>query len=417
MTFAAAWLDSLAVTGRLAVLPFFKDASPAGARAVLATVAGSSMSVAGLVFSISMVVLSTVSTQLGPRLLPNFFHRKSTQLVLGVFMGTFVAALLVLVQLTDAGPESSSHSYAIALSVALAVLSVALLVYFLHSMTTFIQVPRVIEEVGRHLTDALMRETGAATTAAKRGGTTERAITARFESGGASAIQACSGGYVQALDIAGALRIAAERDIYVMMMCRPGQYVPTGGPLAMILPVSRTDDKIADAFRNLFVIGIDRNDSQDVEFALDQLVEIAVRALSPGINDPFTALNCIDRLGDALLILAEREFPANARCDEAGVVRVLVVGYADEGILDAAFNPLRQHGCRNVAISIRLLEIIAQLGKRATREDVRRGLSNHLERIREAYRREITGEEDLKDIEERYIRALQVLACGRSGSE
>lgn len=406
----AGWLDELSASGRVPALPFFRRASASGTRAILSTIAGSSISVAGIVFSISMVVLSMASSQFGPRLLPNFFRRNSTQVVFGAFLATFLTALIVLVQMTDAGSGAELHSYAVALSFALAVASFGLLVYFLHSVTTFIQVPRIIDEVACDLAATLTRET---TAGPEPGDPQENAASAddafaRLNSD-AREVEATRGGYIQALDVAGVLELAAERDLYVRFLHRPGQYVAAGEPLARAAPAARVEDEIAGALRRLFVIGVQRNNSQDVEFALDQLVEIALRALSPGVNDPFTAINCIDRLGDALSILAERRFPPEVRRDRKGHARVLAVADTDEGILDAAFNPLRQHGCSNAAVAIRLLECITSLARRSSRASMKRALRDHAGRIREACGRGIAAASDLRDIEERYREALSAL--------
>ncbi len=397
LTFAATWLDGLAVAGRIEPLPFFSGSSPSGTRAILSTIAGSAISVAGVVFSIAMVVLSMASSQFGPRLLPNFFRRNSTQVVFGGFIATFVTALLVLVQVAEQESGPSPHSYGVGLSVALAIISFALLVYFLQSVTSFIQVPRIVDEVAQDLSVTLRESTEAD----GKDGTQPGKGNNGFD-GDSAALKAHRGGYVQAIDVDGMLQCAAERDLRIRMLCRPGHHVAEGDVLARILPERQLDDETAGTLHESFVIGVQRTNSQDVEFALDQLVEIALRALSPGINDPFTALNCIDRMGEALLVLCDRRFPPDLRCDAEGIARVLVDGNTDESVLAAAFNPLRQYGCSHTTVAIRLLETITLLAGRTRRDGMRHALCAHAARIRDACRKEITDGGDLEDIESRY---------------
>lgn len=406
LALGATMLDGLAISGRIPPLPFFSGASPSGTRAILSTIAGSSISVAGVVFSIAMVVLSMASSQFGPRLLPNFFRRKSTQVVFGGFIATFISALLVLVQVAEQDPGPSPHSYAVGLSVTFAVLSFALLVYFLQSVTSFIQVSRIIDEVAQDLVatlhDATIPCDGSEEDAAAGNG--EAGMKAFEEQG--VAITAPCGGYIQAIDIEGVLDCASARELRIRTLKRAGHHVSKGDRLAMAMPATRFDQKTADALHELFVIGLERTNSQDAEYALDQLVEIALRALSPGINDPFTALNCIDRLGEALTVLAQRRFPPDLRRDGNGTARLLVNGNSDESMLAAAFNPLRQYGCAQPAVAIRLLETIAALGVRSSRPRLCRALQVHAERIRDACRREIRDSSDLEDIESRYRAAI-----------
>lgn len=409
LALGATMLDGLAVSGRIPPLPFFSGASPSGTRAILSTIAGSSISVAGVVFSIAMVVLSMASSQFGPRLLPNFFRRKSTQVVFGGFIATFIAALLVLVQVAEQDPGPSPHSYAVGLSVTFAVLSFALLVYFLHSVTSFIQVSRIIDEVAQDLVatlhDATIPCDGSEEDAAAGNG--EASMKAFEEQG--MAITAPCGGYIQAIDFEGVLECASANDLRIRILRRAGHHVSKGDTLAMAMPATRFDRKTADALHELFVIGLERTNSQDAEFALDQLVEIALRALSPGINDPFTALNCIDRLGEALNVLAQRRFLPDLRHDENGVARLLVNGNSDEGILASTFNPLRQYGSGHPLVAIRLLEAITALGARSSRPRLCRVLQDHAERIRDACRREIKDSSDLEDVESRYRAATRAV--------
>ena len=404
----AAWLDMLATAGHIPVLPFFEKGTPNGQRALLSTIAGSSIAVAGTVFSISMVVLSFASTQLGPRLLPNFFKRFSTQLVLGGFIATFMAALLVLAQVTDSVGGPNPHSYGIGLSFSLAALSLALLVYFLHSVSLFIQAPLVIDEVATDLVRVLKQQTVETDSVSSDGHDDASDFLSEF-GGECARIDAPKDGYIQAIDTNRACRLAADYGIRVKLPQRPGQFVSAKDTVALIVPANSVSRRLTKKIRELIVVGPQRTNSKDVEYVVDQLVEIAIRALSPGINDPLTAINCIDVLGGSLGVLSSREFPGNVCRDEAGSPRLYMERFTDRGVVDAAFNQLRQHASGNVAVSIRLMEMIASLGARISRETLKEGLRDQLEKLHAACQRDVEGGADLDDIAERYQKALEVL--------
>lgn len=404
----AAWLDTLATSGHIPVLPMFEKGTPAGQRALLSTIAGSSISVAGTVFSISMVVLSFASSQLGPRLLPNFFKRFSTQLVLGGFIATFLAALLVLAQVTDGVGGPNPHSYGIGLSFTLAALSLALLVYFLHSVSSFIQAPLVIDDVAKDLVRVLTQQTVETGLASLNRGGEESAFLQEFE-GECAHIESPKDGYIQAIDTNRACRLAANYGIRVKLPHRPGQFVSARDTIALIVPADSVNDKLTRKVRELIVVGPQRTNSKDVEYVVDQLVEIAIRALSPGVNDPNTAINCIDMLGGSLGIFSSREFPGNVCRDECGEPRLYMERFTDRGVIDAAFNQLRQHASGNVAVSIRLMEMIASLGERIRREALKEGLCDQLEKLYAACQRDVEGKLDLNDVVQRYQKAREVL--------
>ena len=405
----AAWLDMLAARGDIPVLVFFDQATPSGRRALLSTIAGSSIAVAGTVFSISMVVLSSASAQLGPRLLPNFFKRISTQLVLGGFIATFLAALLVLAQVTDSVGGPNPHSYGVGLSFVLAVLSLALLVYYLQSVSQFIQAPLVIEDVAIDLVRVLKQQTVKSRTGKPVSGPAEAEFLKQFD-GECAHIDAHKDGYIQAIDTDRGCELAAEHNLCIKLPRRPGHFVAVDDPLALILPADGLNDELSSKIRELIVIGAQRTNSKDVEYVVDQLVEIAVRALSPGVNDPITAINCIDRLGGALGVLATREFPGNICCDDAGNPRLHMERLSDKGVVDTVFNQLRQHASNNVAVSIRLMEMVASLGSRISRKALKQALHHQLENHYADCQREINGKADLHDIGERYHRAVEILA-------
>ena len=193
-------------------------------------------------------------------------------------------------------------------------------------------------------------------------------------------------GYIQAIDEDGLMQMARERDLLLLLHSRPGNFIATGSPLAdvwMCSERSAEDSNASDLIATMnetIIVGIRRTPRQDVECAIEELVEIAVRALSPGINDPFTAMNCIDRLA-RLGSFSERKLPTAYRCDDEGSLRIIVRTVSFANALDAAFNQIRQYGQNSVAVTIRLLEALASVAEHVQRDEDRDVVKLHAEMV------------------------------------
>jgi len=148
---------------------------------------------------------------------------------------------------------------------------------------------------------------------------------------------------------------------------------------------------------------------QDVEFAIDQLVEIALRALSPGVNDPFTAMACIDRLGTALASLAERRIPSGYYYDDENNLRMITDQVTFAGIVETAFNQIRQYSRSSTAVTIRLLEAIAVIAARSQTKEERAALRRQAIMIRRGSVDSLPEEFDREEVEERYQTVLSIL--------
>jgi uncharacterized membrane protein len=211
-------------------------------------------------------------------------------------------------------------------------------------------------------------------------------------------------GYVRAIDTDGLMRLATEHDLVIQLFYRPGHFVVRGGRLARVWPPDHVDAPMIERIRRVFLLGEQRTLEQDVEFAVNQLVEIALRALSPGINDPFTAITCVDRLGNALRRLAERKIPSPYRYDAAGTLRVITEAVDFAGVVDAAFDQIRQAARTSVAVTLRLLETIAAVlegvGRTADREALLRQAAMAYREAGDA----VAAPEDRAAIEKRYRR-------------
>jgi len=390
---------------------------PEGARAILSTIAGSMIGVAGVTFSITIVALSLASSQFGPRLLRNFMQDTGNQVTLGTFIATFIYCLLVLRTIREAeNGETFVPHLAVVFSNGLAIASIGVLIYFIHHVATSIQVETIIAEVGRELDQNIERlfptQVGH--------GPPEQRVVAEIPHDfdrNARTIEAPRSGYLQAINDEKLLELAQSHDLLVSLQYCPGKFIVRGCELGKVWPPQRVDAALLEKFNNLFILGKQRTEQQDVEFGINQLVEIAVRALSPGINDPFTAIRCIDQLSAALSHLATKEIPSPYRYDAKKNLRVIAKPVTFAGLTDSAFNQIRQYGSSAVAVMIRLLEAIAVIATQIHREQDRSVLLRHATMIQRDGVEAIFEVCDRTDIEERYQATIQALKRHRDSHD
>jgi uncharacterized membrane protein len=344
-----------------------------GARSLLATIAGSMISIAATVFSITIVALSLAAGQLGPRLLRTFMRDRGTQLSLGMFIATFAFCIVVLgvVHGGNTAPFVPRASVTAALLLALG--SLAVLIYFIHHVATSIQAPEVIAVVGTDL-DKAIDTLFPLPLSAPRSGVDLPSPSQQHGEGGA-VVRSLTSGYVQHLDMDALVALAIESDLVVGLARRPGDHVIAGTAIATVWPPAKLDDALRERVCHAFGFGRVRTPVQDLQFLINQLVEIAQRALSPGINDPSTAEACIDRLGSALGKLAGRQLQSAQLVDEAGRVRVLLSRPDSfQSLLDAAFDPIRNYSGGSLQVGLKLASVMAELAQLAQGEAQRQPL-------------------------------------------
>ncbi len=380
LSFATVAIDRAAGSEGRPLFGWTYRGGPDGARGVLSTVAASMMTVAGVVFSITVLALSLASQQFGPRLIRNFTRDRGNQIVLGVFVATFVYCLLVLRTVNGTEGDEFVPELGVTVGVFLALVSLGVLIYFIHHVAVAIQVSTVVNRIGAELAavvdEVYPEEIG------------EGAVDAgppREPPPDARPVAARRSGYVVGVDAVVVMRTAVENDVTVYLPLPPGRFVRTGDAVAL---VATSGGQLADgaevALREAVLIGPSRTGYQDAEFSLLQLTEIAVRALSPGVNDPFTAAECVDRLGETFGRLASRVFPSPERVGPNGRGRVVARGVPFPELLDSVLDPIRFHARRSPAVLSRLLAALAAIGERATRPADRAAVGCHVDRVRRA---------------------------------
>ncbi len=355
------YLDAVVGDAWLGRFEWFYGSRPEGARALLSTVAGSTITVAGVVFSITLAAVTYASGQYGPRLLSEFVRDRGNQATLGVFIGTFLYCLVVLRTIRSAEEASAETGGALRDAfvphmamfgaLALAVASIGVLIYFVHHVTDSIHINNVIARIGSGLLADIAERCG--DERAVRNDDGERPPTR------GAPVSATRTGYVEALDEDALLELATECDAVVTVLATPGDFVHRGGR-----PVLLVDPKGCSGMKgggDLFSVSRKRTALQDLRFPIDELVEIAARALSPGVNDPFTAIACIDWLGAALTDLSTMPEQPSVLRDEDGRARVLVprLGFVD--YLGSAVGQLRPYAAGDPNAGAHLLHMLEKV--------------------------------------------------------
>lgn len=390
----------------------FSRAGPDGARSLLSTIAGSVITVTGVTFSITIVALTLASSQFGPRLLRNFMKDKGNQIVLGAFIATFIYCLIVLRAVHTEGEAGFTPNLSLTIAVLLVLADVFILIYFIHHISSSIQADYVIQDVYAELERNIHRIFP---------GELNREANDHDHSLPAAApeetvtpycreIITAATGYVQAIDYDTLLKTAQELDCLICLQTRAGRFATAGDPIATVASTAPLDCDIDKKITESFIFGSIRTPEQDPEYAIRQLVEVAVRSLSPGINDPFTTIACIDRLGAALCLLAQKKFPSSHIHDEEGQLRLIMDVTTFAGMTNAAFDQIRQYGRSSVAVTIRLLEALANIAGHSLLPAQRQAVVRQAEMILRASHDFLPEKNDREDVEGRYHALLEALA-------
>ena len=387
---------------------WLRAGSAAGVRALLTAMVGALVTALSVVFSITIVALTLAASQLGPRLLRNFMRDRGNQVILGVFVSTFLYCLLALrlVGRTDA-PDQLPHITVLGAFV-LACAAFGVLIYFIHHVARSIQAPSVITSVCAELESEIERifpepseddDTAPEPPSEKEFPPRQGLVTSDWD------------GYLQAIDVDGLIEVACRADVILRVLRRPGHFLVRGEPLVEVHSATEVEEEMdytaqairrslvwgqlrstspvrkalpPQTIRRSLILGKRRTATQDIEFVMLQLVEIAVRALSPGINDPITAMTCIDRLSAVFCRIARRRMPRAHHYDETGNLRLILNNTDFEGLCNAAFDQIRQHARSDAAVLIRLLEGLHRIAKQARTDNQRAAIWRQAEMVHRA---------------------------------
>ncbi len=373
-------LSTLIDAEALARWPRIFGSSADGARSMLAAIAGSMITVAGVTFSITMVAVTQASSQYTPRILRNFMRDRANQIVLGIFVGIFAYCIVVLRTIRGAGDYTFVPSLAVLLGVLLAILGIAVLIFFVHHIATTLQASEIVARI-THETVAAVEKLFPDEIGDDDPRREAETLLGRVPADGWRSVGAPATGYIQGIDGDGLLRVARQRGLIVRLDQEVGGFVVTGFSIAAIAPhpdaPGMADAREAtapadEAVAGRFTIANYRTIGQDVGFGLRQLVDIALKALSAGINDSTTAVTCVDHLGAILARRVTRRVEARYRSDD-DTLRIVAPGPTFDGLVRLAFDEIRRNATGNVNVLARQLAALTLLLS-ATRQPARREL-------------------------------------------
>jgi uncharacterized membrane protein len=376
-------LDRAAYNGVFAVPGWAISGSADVARTVLTAIAAAVITVIGVVFSIVIVALTLTSTQFGPRMLRNFIRDRGTQLTLGTFVATFVYAVLTLGSVGQGGHGEFVPHISVTVTLVLMMADLAVLIYFLNHIAVQIQLPQVIASIAGDLQQAIDLQAG--NERAAEDAELASVVLANMNGPG-GVVAAPRSGYLQYIEHETLVSVAAQVDAVVHVLYRPGHFLVQGHPYVRVWPAAAVD-QVARELAGAHVTGPYRTLAQDVSFGMDQLVEICIRALSAAVNDTFTALTCIDWIGDSLYKVTGRWQPTRVYRDGAGTVRVIATETTYARLVSRGFEKVRQAGRGMPAVLIRQLDALARIMERTISDAERQVLLDQaamIERLSES---------------------------------
>jgi uncharacterized membrane protein len=395
-------LDRAAYAGDITFPGWVNSGSADAARQILIGIAAAVITVVGLVFSITIVALTLASTQFGPRMLRNFIRDRGTQITLGTFVATFVYAILALGSVSHGSPEFVPH-LSITVALVLVLVDLGVLIYFIDHVAKSIQLPEVMAGIAKDLGAAVEAEVANGDRVRNPGteaGPSPAELLQRISESGAT-IRATRSGYLQFFSYSMLVDIASRSGGVIHLLHRPGHFLAEGLPLANVWPADAAP-AVARALDEAHATGAHRTLSQDLSFAIDQLVEIAIRALSPAVNDTFTAMTCIDWLSDGLCKISARWNPQRSHRDTQGYVRLLTGEPSYDRLVDRSFDKIRQAGRGMPAVLIRQLDALGTIMEHTVTPEQRLTLMRQAERIMRSSAESIPEPDDRADVARRY---------------
>lgn len=370
---ALAWvvlrLDRWAADNEVGELAWAFSGGADSARQILATIAGSMVTIAGVTFSVTVVALTLAAGQYSPRILGNFMRDRFNQLVLGAFIGNFIYSLLVLRSIRG-GDEAYVPAVGVTVAILLAIVSLGLFIFFIHHIAVSIQVSSMIHSTQRETENEIAavfaRDPAAVGPAWIR--TQAIPVPEGFR------VPAEHDGYVQRVDTQAIVKAARRAETTVEMLVGPGDYSVRGSPIAVVDPEPGEPDDLVEAIQAACLLGRQRTIAQDPGHGFRQLVDIAVKALSPGINDPTTAVNCVAALTGLLARLADLDWPGDEFEDDSGTIRLRMPRATFDDYVALAFTEIRHYARGDLAVTLALLEGLGRVATTTGRANRRAAL-------------------------------------------
>lgn len=372
------WVDGLIPNEMLESSRVILAGTPGEMRSTLLSMAGTILATAGVVFTLLTLPLSTVAAQYGSRLLRVFLGDRTTQLVLGMFVGTFVYCLAAALSIPSVEVEPEGPQITTTVGLLLMLATFSSLILLVQHISTMLQAPNIAAAAGAVLLDVVRAEipeeirTG--------GQNVGEGAEALSETDGFT-VRVRETGYIQYIDPDTLFSLAREKNLVIRLQHKPGYFVWRDTVVALVWPAARVDEELDQEIRQAFRLGSTRTPTQDVIYAVNQLVEMAVRAMSPAINDPFTAMTCLDYIGEGLALFVRQGEKDPYFYAEDGRLCLIYKPVTFEELLSCAFDMLRHCSCDNASVLLHMLEVIDDLSEEAEAPEARQALLDHVNLI------------------------------------
>jgi uncharacterized membrane protein len=361
------WKYQLAL---IANWPRLFAAEPRGSEAMLSAIAASMITVAGVVFSITIVALAQASTQYSPRVLRNFMRDKRNQVVLGFFVGVFAYCLVLLRNISWDQEQHRIPSLAIFVAFLLALAAIGFLIFFIHHIASSIQASTMTHSITAEtlkVIDRMFPE------GQSRPEASEEVRPTRLPHPQWHAIPAEDFGYIQSIETERLFKLACKRQIVIRLEQPVGGFALKGRPLAWVCGCGPADTELVRQVNRNFAIDAHRTVDQDPAFGVQQLSDIAVKALSPGINDTTTAITAIDYLSELFCSMAGRKLEPR-RWFDGELVRIITCPFNFPGVLDSALEPILENAEGNRSVMHHILDALKRVGEAASLAEYREAL-------------------------------------------
>jgi uncharacterized membrane protein len=382
-----------------AIFPSHED--PQVAQVILGGIASSIMTVVSIVFAILLMTLTLASMQFSPRIIVSFAKDRVTQWTLGIFLGTFCYCMAALPAARSL-PHPFAPVFTVLGAMLLALACVAWLLFFIHHISQSISVSHIVDRIASEteaVIDDLMPQPRGISLESEFGELITWDIPLLSE----------VSGYIRFVDTGRLTALAKFHHVKIRAVRRVGQFVPAGTPLLLAYKGDRLPPANVSEILGAFDLGPSRTLQQDVEFGVLQIVDIALKAISPAVNDPTTAVTCVDQLSRILIRFASREVPASIFYDPPGIARASIPWIGFQGLLRSAFEQIRLYSKSDVAVSLRLLRALGDIAWTNSEPALRRALYEEGRRIVEGCAEKL-GEEELSPMRTRLV-VLEKLAA------
>jgi uncharacterized membrane protein len=354
--------------------------SPVELRSMLIGMATTILTTAGVVFTLLTLPLSTVAAQYGSRLLRVFLGDRTTQLVLGMFVATFVYCLAAALSIPPLEVEPDGPQLTATVGLVLMLGTFASIILLIQHISTMLQAPNIAAAAGAELRDVVLVEIPE-TVRKDTGNQTSQDAQKDLAEAEAFRVRVEETGYIEFVDPETVFSLARESNLVIRLLRKPGHFVRRNEVVALVWPASRVDEQLAGQIRRVFRLGNTRTPTQDIVYAVNQLVEMAVRAMSPAINDPFTAMTCLEYIGEGLVLFIQQGERDPCYYDQDGRLHLVFEPVTCKELFNAAFDMLRHASSDNASVLSSMLEVIDKIGQEAKSTETRQELSYHVSLI------------------------------------